>query len=205
MSPKSASKRRRRPVQARSEATVAAILEATAQVLESQGYEGATTGRIAERAGVSVGSLYQYFPTKDAIVVELVERYFAELSERLLATLAQSAEAPIEQAVDAMAETIFDLHRERALRHRAFQQLLMQMDGIDLVDRLLSRVEAVVAETLAGREDTLRIDDPVLAAQVLCRAVAGLVRGTLRREPQKFTDPAFQRELATLVLRYLVP
>src|ERR1700727_158166 len=64
--------------QARAQATVDAIVEAAAQVFESLGYAAATTNRIAERAGVSIGSLYQYFPNKDAILVALARRHLAE-------------------------------------------------------------------------------------------------------------------------------
>lgn len=204
MSPKTASKRRRKPVQARSEATVAAILEATAQVLETHGYDGATTGRIAGRAGVSVGSLYQYFPTKDALVAELVERHFAELSVRLVAVLAEVGSAPVAEAVDAMIEAIVGVHRSHALRHQAFHHVIARLDGIELLDRFSDHVEAAVAEALAGRRESLRIEDPTLTSQILCRAVAGLVRNTLRRQPEQFTNPQFQRELAMLVHRYLL-
>lgn len=183
---------------------MAAILEATAQVLEAEGYEGTTTGKIAERAGVSVGSLYQYFRTKDALVAELVERHFAEVSERVLAVLGEVGQAPVDDAVAAIIDAIVQLHRPRAARHQAFNQLLLRLDGMELVDRFLASVEVAVAEALARRRAQLRIDDPGLASQVLCRAVAGAVRNTLRREPERFSDEAFRRELVELVRRYLV-
>ena len=91
MPPRPQLKPRKRPSQARSKATVEAILVAAAQVFRRQGYAGATTDRIAERAGVSVGSLYQYFPNKDAILVALTERHvdagFALVRELLAETL----------------------------------------------------------------------------------------------------------------------
>ncbi|MEP5567581.1 MAG: TetR/AcrR family transcriptional regulator [Halioglobus sp.] len=74
MGGKTAEKRRRKPSQARSRRAVASIIEAAAQVLERWGYQGATTNRIAERAGVSVGTLYQYFNNKDEIFNALIER-----------------------------------------------------------------------------------------------------------------------------------
>jgi len=63
----------RKPAQSRSRQSFAAIVEASAHVLEEQGYKGATTNRIAERAGVSVGTLYQYFRSKDEIFTALIE------------------------------------------------------------------------------------------------------------------------------------
>lgn len=79
---------RKRPRQARSESTVATILEATARILEQQGLGALTTNRVAQCAGVSIGSLYQYFPTKDALLVELIRRE----RSRLLADLQLAAQ-----------------------------------------------------------------------------------------------------------------
>jgi AcrR family transcriptional regulator len=73
-------KPRKQPVQARSEATVLAIFEASIQVLLSAGYRKPTTTRIAERAGVSVGTLYQYFPNRQSLIRAVLERYLAEMS-----------------------------------------------------------------------------------------------------------------------------
>ena len=70
---------RKRPVQARSEATVAALFEASIQVLLAVGYRKLTTTRVAERAGVSVGTLYQYFPNRQALIMSVIERYLDEL------------------------------------------------------------------------------------------------------------------------------
>jgi AcrR family transcriptional regulator len=74
---------RKPPVQKRSKATVDEILAAAAQVFEARGYAAGTTNRIAERAGVSIGTLYQYFPSKDAIAVALLERHIADTDHRL--------------------------------------------------------------------------------------------------------------------------
>ncbi|HCV3110351.1 TetR/AcrR family transcriptional regulator [Acinetobacter baumannii] len=75
---------RKRPRQARSVATFEAILETAARILESLGFAGFNTNAVAELAGVSIGSLYQYFPSKDALIVELIRRERAELSKRIV-------------------------------------------------------------------------------------------------------------------------
>ncbi len=204
MTAKNAPNRRRRPLQARSTATVEAILEATAQVLETRGYEGTTTNRIAGRAGVSVGSLYQYFPSKDALIAALVERHFAQLTERVLATLDRVKGQPVDQGVQAIIDTILSAHRHHCSRHQVFDLLLLRVDGFKLIDRFLANVEEAVAEVLRARQDAVRPRDPDLAARILCRAVSGVVRSTLRRAPEQLTTPEFQRELATLVRGFLV-
>jgi AcrR family transcriptional regulator len=78
-------KPRKQPVQARSEATVLAIHEASIQVLLSAGYRSFTTTRVSERAGVSVGTLYQYFPNRQALIRAVLERYLAEMSASIQA------------------------------------------------------------------------------------------------------------------------
>lgn len=80
---------RKAPSQPRSAHTVEAILEGAAHILELQGLDGYTTNAIAARAGVSIGSLYQYFPTKDAVTVALIERERAELVRDAMQALAQ--------------------------------------------------------------------------------------------------------------------
>jgi len=70
---------RKVPVQERSRRTVEAILQAASQVLVRCGYESATTGAIAERAGVSIGTLYQYFPNKESLVASVIEGHFKEV------------------------------------------------------------------------------------------------------------------------------
>ncbi|MDX7904647.1 TetR/AcrR family transcriptional regulator [Acinetobacter baumannii] len=80
---------RKRPRQARSVATFEAILEAAARILESLGFAGFNTNAVAELAGVSIGSLYQYFPSKDALIVELIRRERAKLSNRIVEAIQQ--------------------------------------------------------------------------------------------------------------------
>ncbi|NIE64824.1 TetR/AcrR family transcriptional regulator [Burkholderia sp. Ax-1719] len=80
---------RKLPLQPRANATVSAILEAAAQILETQGLEAYTTNAIAERAGASIGSLYQYFPNKAALTQALIEREDSALGARLTTLLDQ--------------------------------------------------------------------------------------------------------------------
>src|SRR6185437_15341352 len=102
MSPKLCTVPRKLPRQDRSRATVDAILEAAARVLVKEGFERTTTNRVAEAAGVSVGSLYQYFPSKEALVAALVDRHNEEMRAEVLAALERVRTLPLEQAARAM-------------------------------------------------------------------------------------------------------
>ncbi len=88
---------RKRPRQARSAATFEAILEAAARFLESLGFAGFNTNAVAELAGVSIGSLYQYFPSKDALIVELIRRERTKLSNHIVEAVQQHEVAGLKE------------------------------------------------------------------------------------------------------------
>lgn len=89
---------RKRPRQARSVATFEAILEAAARILESLGFAGFNTNAVAELAGVSIGSLYQYFPSKEALIVELIRRERAKLSNHIVEVIDQNDAADLKES-----------------------------------------------------------------------------------------------------------
>jgi AcrR family transcriptional regulator len=107
---------RKRPKQARSTDLVAAILEAAAQVLAKEGAPRFTTARVAERAGVSVGSIYQYFPNKAAILFHLQSDEWRQTSELLRAILEKKSRPPIERLRDLVHAFIRSECEEAAMR-----------------------------------------------------------------------------------------
>ena len=111
---------RKRPAQARSRATVDAIVEAAAQVFAVLGHAQTTTDGIAERAGVSIGTLYQYFPNKDALLVALFERHLAEVEVHFQALCHTLGNANTDEAVTDMVQRLYALHRSSPALHRIF-------------------------------------------------------------------------------------
>ena len=113
---------RKLPIQARSIATRDAIIEAAAQILARGGLPAFTTNAVAERAGVSIGSLYQYFPNKDALMMALIARQQAERAARVTSVLVDVQDLPLEQAVRllikaAIADDVNDGLLASALDH----------------------------------------------------------------------------------------
>jgi AcrR family transcriptional regulator len=104
---------RRTPQQERGERRVAELLEAAASVMAERGYDAATMTEIAERANSSIGSLYQYFPNKEAVVQALRKKYVEELEERWVPLVAQASRMSLKQLVDRLFDMIIDYIEKR--------------------------------------------------------------------------------------------
>lgn len=176
---------RRRPRQDRALATQAAIFEASAQILETEGEAGFNTNRVAERAGVSIGTLYQYFADKQAILVGLALRE----NERVRAQLATAAEAGIAPHRLAIRCQIAIL-ADRPATRRAALKAIMAAEGGEVVRR----------ETHAGRQLLPRpagADD--LQLFVMNRAVIGVIRAAVLEGSPFLRDPRLEDALVRLV------
>lgn len=121
---------RKRPRQARSVATFEAILEAAARILESLGFAGFNTNAVAELAGVSIGSLYQYFPSKDALIVELIRRERAKLSNHIVEAIQQSDASDLKEKLKLVihAAVQHQLSRPQLARTLEFASELIGKD-----------------------------------------------------------------------------
>src|SRR3569833_4414464 len=109
-------------LQARSRATVDALVEATARILVRDGFEKASTNRIAEGAGVSVGSLYQYFPSKEALVAAVIDRHNEEIMAIVRTALTEVADLPLDKAVRKLVTVAIEAHRINPKLHRVLAE-----------------------------------------------------------------------------------
>ncbi len=195
------SKRRRRPIQARSQQTVAAILEAAARLYERG---TTTTNRIAQLAGVSIGSLYEYFPNKDAIVSALLDKHMGEAVARLHEQLAalDPEVTPLEQGIRRLVEVMLELHADRPELHRLFMERLM---GLPPVRRRLSELElefrAALEEWLRAHPEVQVADIP-LAARVVVESSDALIHRFVEDDEGTSADD-FTAELTRLWSAYL--
>jgi AcrR family transcriptional regulator len=146
--PRRSLKPRKRPVQARSEATVSALFDASIQVLLAVGYRKFTTTRVAERAGVSVGSLYQYFPNRQALITAVIERYL----EALRAVIEQHCRALRGSTLDRLVKGLVDGVIAAKFEHidvsRALHEPLADIGGTELVTASAIKVAGSIAEVL---------------------------------------------------------
>jgi len=198
--PKTRTKPRKKPAQARSRDMVEALLEAAARVFVKEGYARATTNRIATAAGVSVGSLYQYFPSKDAIAVELLKRYRESLLELVGTRLATADRESFESVLHELFADLFRAKGINPALHRVLLEQVVRSSARKEVEGFEERLEALVASGLSAAG--LPLPDPEAAAFILVRVVLAVVHGVVIDRP-RFNTPAVVDELTRLVSGYL--
>jgi AcrR family transcriptional regulator len=195
---------RKRPSQARAKATVEAILTAAAQVLIAQGYEGATTARIAERAGVSIGSLYQYFPNKEALVAALIEHHAEEIVAVLEQALGDPEPASLEAGIRAFMRAGISAHRLDPKLHKILNEQVPRVGHLAKVMDTSRRVtEAIEAFLRRHRAEVNPKRDPAIAALVVETAVEALAHKVVIERRDLLKDNVMEREAVSLVVNYL--
>jgi AcrR family transcriptional regulator len=155
---------RKEASQERSRATVAALLEATARILVREGFDKASTNRIAEVAGVSVGSLYQYFPGKEALVAAVIERHRQQILQAVRGELAQAASQPIKQGVRTLVAVAVKEHRIDPNLHRVLAEQIPRVGRLEKAETFNRENYAIFRNYLEARRDDLRVDDLEIAA-----------------------------------------
>jgi AcrR family transcriptional regulator len=167
--PKPALEARKRPRQARANAMVAAILEGAARILETEGLAALNTNAVAERAGASIGSLYQYFPAKEALLTALIRQERAALMAALRRVRDDAAGRDLTEVLDGFIRA--------ALNHQFTRPALARtLEYAEATLPIDAETEALKREIVAAVADVLRahdIDDPETAA----RDLAALTRG----------------------------
>jgi AcrR family transcriptional regulator len=199
----SAAKPRKRPAQQRSRETVRVLLEAAARVFEERGTAAATTDAIAERAGVSVGSLYQYFPNKESLLATLAACHVLEVRAAILPALAAlDAATPFDVALRRFVRAMVALHTARPRLHRAlFTEVPYDTESIRALLALQNEICARLARWLAHRAE-VRLADPALAARLAVDALVGLAHGFALDRRAGGTPADREAETETLLRRY---
>jgi len=192
---------RRRPRQVRAELTRERILTAAAHVFAEHGYAAGTTNRIAERARTSIGSLYQYFPNKDAILAELLVQHI-DRGTWTGADELDLAPGTLEATVRVLIRDAIDNHRDdpRLLRVMV-EEAPVSQELIDAVDRHGKLRTAQVRDVLVRHPD-VRVGDPDVAADIILFTVE-MNTHKFMASPGDIPVEAFEEELVAMVTRYL--
>jgi AcrR family transcriptional regulator len=199
---------RKSAAQARSRATVDALVEATARILARDGFERASTNRIAETAGVSVGSLYQYFPSKEALVAAVIERHNQELMAVVQRALAEVETLPFSQAVRRIVAAAIEAHRVDPQLHRVLAEQTPHVGGSENTGALGRETYGLFRAYLESRRDELRAIDLDLAAFVCVTSIEALTHTAVLHRADMLSDEAVGAlidEATRLVVGYLRP
>jgi AcrR family transcriptional regulator len=203
MAPRTRTVPRKEPKQQRSKETVDVILSATARVLVKEGFDRASTNRIAETAGVSIGSLYQYFPSKEALVAALIERHMERMSATLEAQMQEVAEAPLPVAVRRMVAFMFDAHAVDPALHHVLNEQVPRVGRLHRMHEIEERMHAMTRAYLERKRDEVRPADLDVAAFIAVQTIEALTHATTSPHSPKFERERLVDEVSELVLRYL--
>jgi AcrR family transcriptional regulator len=182
---------------------VNALLTAAAHILAEDGLAAASTNRIAERAGVSVGSLYQYFPTKEALVAALIERRVDRDLEQFAALLETWREERLPALARLLARSLTALHASGRKFYEAVLPLVPLFERERFVRARVERAAALLGGALADRRTELAPADPALAAFVALRAAEAVVHAAVLERPELLAGDAIASELEALLAGYL--
>ena len=193
---------RKRPRQARAAATLNAIFEATLQVLLVDGAQRLTTTRVAERAGVSVGTMYQYFPHKQSLIYALNERYLQALAETVEITCRSQYGAPIDQMVEVLIDTYWRAKNAQPEVTRALYRSVVELDNEALIETFAGRVDAATTGMLASAPGTT-FADLASVNLTLVTVIFGTVRNAFERKLTPAAADALRGQLLLMCRAYL--
>src|SRR4051794_11926673 len=199
-------KPRKAASQQRSRATVDALVEATARILVKEGFDKASTNRIAQVAGVSVGSLYQYFPGKEALVVAVIERHQQEIMQTVRGELAEVLARPVEQAIRKMVTVAVKAHRVDPKLHRVLAEQIPRVGKLEKLEGFNREYYTLFRTYLESHRDELRVDDLELASFVCVTSIEALTHNAVLHYSNTRSDEAMEAlvdEGARLVTGYL--
>lgn len=191
---------RKIPAQARSRATFDALIQAATYILTEQGWDGLTTNAIAERAGVNIGSLYQYFPNKQAVIAELQRRHAEVIHTELQQALEHLPQQPsLRSAVAQIIELVVREHQIAPALHKAITEELpraarcRQANDEGLRHQFLTALKPFMEN----------VPDPDLAIYILDIAIHAIIHHATADRPELLGQSALIAELTSLFERYL--
>jgi AcrR family transcriptional regulator len=193
---------RKQPRQGRAQATVSSILEATAHILSEAGYDGLTTNHVAARAGVSSGSLYQYFPGKEALVGELVDRHCDRMNALFGEVFLQAQGLSPPELARAVVAAIYGAKRENPELSRVLREQLPRMGRLSRLEQSLAQITELVAGYLEQHRAILRVACPRRAAFYAVELGEALTMASVVKRKGDDADQVID-EITDVVARYL--
>jgi AcrR family transcriptional regulator len=181
------------------------LMRAAARILVRDGYDALTTNRVAEEAGASVGSLYQYFASKEALVAALLEDHLDSTMHMLRQEAVSVFAMPVEQAVRRFVELMFESHRVDPELHRVFAEQLPRVGDFAKIEAIDKEAEGLVQAYLEAHAREIVPQNHALSAFVLVSTIEALTHRAVMAKPRKHDDAELMDEITRLVAAYLLP
>ena len=192
---------RKRPAQRRAQVTVDAILEATLQVLRREGVARFTTTRVADVAGVSVGTLYQYFPNKRALVAEVVRRHMARIEARLLEAL--DGGGSLEEQARRMVTAFVLLKREHLTTSLALRGPKQEAEGARIIRQGMRRLHSALVDRWHPLAPGMTREALAVRLWMLVAAVDGIAQFAIEEQPAMLESTDFEAGMIDLTVAVL--
>ena len=199
-------KPRKHASQERSRATVDALVEATARILVKEGFDKASTNRIAEVAGVSVGSLYQYFPSKEALVAAVIERHNHEIMQTVRAELAHVMNGPVEKAVRTLIAVAVKAHRVDPKLHCVLAEQVPRVGPLENLETFNTENYGLFRSYLEQHREEIHIEDLDLAAFICVTSIEALTHNAVLHQGKLMREKAMAAlidDATRLIVGYL--
>jgi AcrR family transcriptional regulator len=197
-------KARKTPLQARSKLMVETILDATARILVEEGFSRTTTNRVAERAGISVGSLYQYFPSREALVAGVAQRYSETMKATLETLQAQTQAEDLESALRILLDGISKAHAANPALSHVLAAELPRLGDMQWRDDIASRGISIAEQVLTSHKSQLRKGlDVKNAAFVVAKASEAIMDGIAQNGFRGAKATAVEQSLLDMVVRFV--
>ena len=199
---------RKTAIQERARVTVDALVEATARILVRDGFDRASTNRIAEEAGVSIGSLYQYFPGKEALVAVLIERHNLQLMRIVHHAFSHAAAAPLETGIRLLVAAAIDAHRIEPELHCVLAEQTPRSGALANVELFQRSAYGLFRSYLEARRDEVKIEDLDLATFICVTSIEALTHTAVIHRSDMLSEKRVKdlvEETNRLIVGYLCP
>jgi AcrR family transcriptional regulator len=194
---------RKLPKQERSRITVEAILEATTHILTEESYDKASTNRIAERAGISIGSLYQYFPNKESLMAALMEQHSNEIAELVETKLSLLFDRQPEKAIPQLISAVIAAHAINPRLHQVLNEEIPRSERLQQMQQAEERITGLLRAYLERWNDYIYPQNLEMTVFILGRTVESLCHSAVLERPDFVTNSQFEQEVSNLLLSYL--
>jgi len=192
-------KARNKPKQLRAQLTVDAMLQATEELIKEFGFEQISTNKIAKRAGISIGSLYQFFPNKEALFEAVKERMIEGIAREAIQIMAELKNVSAVVLAEALIDKVFERAREHPELVPVISQFLLQPNGNNALVKLQESIIIVGRQLLLSNKAVIEFDDAHTTAYVLSNMCV-LLLCQFYAQPQSYvTEEQFKRELLTII------